>query len=226
MIGIIDYNAGNIRSVEHALTHLGFECRCSPKPADLAAADRVIFPGVGNARYAMEQLNKTGYASFLKDRAAQGTPILGICLGSQIIFDFSEEGDVDCLGLVKGKIRHLSAVYTEKNSEHRERFKIPHMGWNDLHHARQVPCGLFAGVDGGASFYFVHSYVICPDDPSVVVATADYGVPVPAVIQKGTLFALQFHPEKSGIPGLQILRNFASLSAERLTAGRTGGAPC
>jgi glutamine amidotransferase len=222
MIGIIDYNAGNIRSVEHALTYLGFEYRCSKNPADLACADRVIFPGVGDARYAMEQLEKTGYASFLKDCAAQGTPILGICLGSQIIFDFSEEGDVDCLGLVKGKIRHLSSVY-------RERFKIPHMGWNDLQGIEKGPgirSVLFEGVDENASFYFVHSYVICPDDYSVVVATAEYGVAIPAVIQKDNIFALQFHPEKSGEPGLQILRNFASLPAEQLATGRKRGVSC
>jgi glutamine amidotransferase len=218
MIGIIDYNAGNIRSVEHALSHLGFEYRCSKNPGDLAQADRVIFPGVGDARYAMGQLEKTGYASFLKDCAARGVPVLGICLGSQIIFDFSEEGDADCLGLVKGKIRHLSAVYQERNIP--RSFKIPHMGWNDLRGAGEggrIRSVLFDGVDRAASFYFVHSYVICPEDPQVVAAVADYGVPVPAVIQSGPIFALQFHPEKSGEPGLQILRNFAGLPAECLT---------
>jgi glutamine amidotransferase len=212
MIGIIDYNAGNIRSVEHALNHLGFACVRSKDPRDLANADRVIFPGDGDARYAMGQLEQTGYASFLKDCAASEKPILGICVGAQIIFDYSEEGDVECLGLVRGKIRHLSAVWKETDfatdAAKSGKLKVPHMGWNDLRMiGKSSP--LFAGIDGGASYYFVHSYIICPKEKDVVVAVADYGVPVPAVIQKGSIYALQFHPEKSGPAGLQILKNFA-----------------
>jgi glutamine amidotransferase len=210
MIGIIDYNAGNIRSVEHALNYLGFANIRSKDPHDLANADRVIFPGDGDALYAMGQLEQTGYASFLKDCASSGKPILGICVGAQIIFDFSEEGDVECLGLVRGTIRHLPAG----------KLKVPHMGWNDLRVVGN-PSPLFAGIDGGASYYFVHSYMICTEDPSVVVAVADYGVPVPAVIQKGNIHALQFHPEKSGPAGLQILKNFASNILDS-----QAGAPC
>jgi glutamine amidotransferase len=203
MIGIIDYNAGNIRSVEHALNYLGFDNIRSKDPRDLANTDRVIFPGDGDALYAMGQLEQTGYASFLKDCAASGKPILGICVGAQIIFDFSEEGDVECLGLVRGAIRHLPEG----------KLKVPHMGWNDLRVVGR-PSPLFEGIDMGASYYFVHSYMICPTEKDVVVAVADYGVPVPAVIQKGSIHALQFHPEKSGPAGLQILKNFASTILE------------
>jgi glutamine amidotransferase len=222
MIGIIDYNAGNIRSVEHALDHLGFESVRSKDPRDLVNADRVIFPGDGDARYAMGQLEQTGYASFLKDCAASGKPILGICVGAQIIFDFSEEGDVECLGLVRGKIRRLPEG----------KLKVPHMGWNNLRvpsakantvNQGGIPSALFEGIDGAASYYFVHSYMICPKESDVIVAVADYGVPVPAVIQKAGIHAMQFHPEKSGPAGLQILKNFASLSVETLCKG---GAAC
>jgi glutamine amidotransferase len=208
MIGIIDYNAGNIRSVEHALDYLGFESVRSKDPRDLKSCDRVIFPGDGDARYAMGQLEQTGYASFLKDCAASGKPILGICVGAQIIFDFSEEGDVECLGLVPGTIRRLPEG----------KLKVPHMGWNDIHapgvklgekNNSRIPSPLFEGIDKDVSYYFVHSYMIMPEAPDVVIAVADYGVPVPAVIQKGNIHAMQFHPEKSGPAGLQILKNFA-----------------
>jgi glutamine amidotransferase len=239
MIGIIDYNAGNIRSVEHALCHLGIENVRSDDPRDLTACDRVIFPGDGDAFYAMGQLEATGYASFLKDRAASGAPILGICVGAQIIFDYSEEGDVECLGLVHGKIRRLPAVWSETASATPEaksgRLKVPHMGWNDIHgpaaekNNGEILSSLFMGIGGGTSYYFVHSYMICPAVPKVpkdnevlndvVRAVADYGVSVPAVIQTGSIHALQFHPEKSGPAGLQILKNFATLSVETLGQG-------
>ena len=206
MIGIVDYNAGNITSVERALNSLGIEFILSKKPQDLANCDKLIFPGVGDAAYAMEQLKLTGFDNFLKEWAAAGKPILGICLGSQIIFDWSEEGDTQCLGLVKGKIKHFFNI---DNSLKQKGIKVPHMGWNNLE--RKVSdCSILKNVPENADFYFVHSYVICPDDSKVVAATADYGINVPAVIQSGNIYACQFHPEKSGKPGLKILENFCN----------------
>lgn len=201
MIGIVDYNAGNITSVERALTYLGVDYVRSKNPADLVACEKLIFPGVGDAAYAMEQLAATGFDAFLKKWALDGKPLMGICLGSQIIFDSSEEGNVNCLGLIPGDIRHFD------NLPKKETLKIPHMGWNNLER-KNGSSKLLEGVPENADFYFVHSYVICPRDNDVVKATASYMVEVPAVVQKDNVVACQFHPEKSGEPGLKILKNF------------------
>ena len=207
MIGIVDYNAGNITSVERALKKLGIDFILSKKPEDLRDCDRLIFPGVGDAAYAMVQLKETGFDAFLKDAVAAGKPLLGICLGSQIIFEHSEEGDVKCLGLVKGSIKHFDSLDKSLISKG---YKIPHMGWNNLEQ-QNGGCPLLEGVPAEADFYFVHSYVICPEDATVIKAVADYGVKVPSVIQSGNVFACQFHPEKSGEAGLRILKNFGDL---------------
>lgn len=204
MIGIVDYNAGNITSVERALKSLGIEYLLSKNPSDLKDCEKLIFPGVGDAAYAMVQLKETGFDVFLKNWAAAEKPLLGICLGSQIIFDFSEEGNTDCLGLIKGKIRHFDNLLSEEDKKVN---KIPHMGWNNLTR-KNNGCFIFDNVPESSDFYFVHSYVICPEDDSVIKAYADYGIQVPAVVQSGSVVACQFHPEKSGEPGLQILKNF------------------
>lgn len=201
MIGIVDYNAGNITSVERALTYLGVDYVLSKSPKDLASCEKLIFPGVGDAAYAMEQLAATGFDAFLKKWAADGKPLMGICLGSQIIFDFSEEGNVKCLGLIPGKICHFD------NLPKNETLKIPHMGWNNLQR-KNGSSVILEGVPENSDFYFVHSYVICPEDQNVVKATASYMVDVPSVVQKDNVVACQFHPEKSGEPGLKILKNF------------------
>ena len=207
MIGIIDYNAGNITSVQRSLTHLGMDFILSKSPADLDKCDKLIFPGVGDATFAMKQLKETGFDSFIKEKTAANLPLLGICLGSQIIFEFSEEGNSSCLGLIPGKIRHFYSIApTLQNKE----LKVPHMGWNNLEFTNGE-CPILKDIPQRADFYFVHSYVICPEDKSVIKACADYGIKVPAVIQKGNIFACQFHPEKSGAVGLQILKNFANL---------------
>lgn len=207
MIGIIDYNAGNITSVQRSLTHLGMDFILSKSPADLDKCDKLIFPGVGDATFAMKQLKETGFDSFIKEKTAANLPLLGICLGSQIIFEFSEEGNSSCLGLIPGKIRHFYSIDpTLQNKE----FKVPHMGWNNLEFTNGE-CPILKDIPQRADFYFVHSYVICPEDKSVIKACADYGIKVPSVIQKGNIFACQFHPEKSGAVGLQILKNFANL---------------
>lgn len=228
MVGIVDYNAGNIKSVERALGFLKAEYVLSKNPADLEKCDRLIFPGVGEAKYAMEQLKLTGFDSFLRDWAKASKPLMGICLGSQIIFEHSEEGDVDCLGLLKGNIRHFESVWkkipvsehgNDKISEHghgkvlslsglpRQSLKVPHMGWNNLEYA-SGSSPLFAGVDAKSDFYFVHSYLIQPSDQSIVKAWADYGCKVPACVSQGSITAFQFHPEKSGRAGLKILENY------------------
>ena len=185
MIGIVDYNAGNIKSVERSLVALGIEYKISKNPSDLSDVDRVIFPGVGEAAFAMDQLQKSGFDSFLKDFAASGKPLLGICLGSQVIFDYSEEGDTQCLGLVKGSVKHFASVLpeTEKN------LKIPHMGWSSVDFVKNLP--IFDGIPNHSDFYFVHSYLIQPENPDVVTGYADYGVKVPAVIHSGNIYAMQ-----------------------------------
>lgn len=207
MIGIVDYNAGNITSVERALKSLNIEYILSKKPEDLKNCEKLIFPGVGDAAYAMEQLKITGFENFLKQWVSENKPLLGICLGSQIIFDWSEEGNTNCLGLVKGKIKYF---YTINSDLKNQGIKVPQIGWNNLEHKNGV-CPILKDVPENADFYFVHSYVICPDDDSVIKASADYGIKVPAVIQSGNIFACQFHPEKSGEHGLKILKNFCTL---------------
>ena len=206
MIGIIDYNAGNITSVERALKNLNIDFLMSKNPQELENCDKLIFPGVGDATYAMQQLAKLGFDKFILSQIKKNIPLLGICLGSQIIFDFSEEGNTKCLGLIGGKINHLYSI--DKSLESKG-FKVPHMGWNNLEIKKECP--ILKHIPKNADFYFVHSYVICPDDSDVVAATADYGIKIPAVIQKDNIFACQFHPEKSGEPGLQILKNFCNL---------------
>lgn len=204
MIGIIDYNAGNITSVERALKSLNIEYILSKNPEDLENCSKLIFPGVGDAAYAMDQLKKNGFDKFIIRKVKENIPLLGICLGSQIIFDWSSEGDTKCLGLIKGKIQHFNTLSPDMINKG---FKVPHMGWNNLN---MKDCPILKDVPSSSDFYFVHSYVICPEDDSVIKATADYSIKVPAVIQSGNVFACQFHPEKSGKPGLKILENFCN----------------
>ena len=217
MIGIVDYNAGNIKSVERALDFLGAKYILSKNPADLAKVDRVIFPGDGEAAYAMRELVLSGYDKFLRDWAQAKKPLLGICIGAQIIFDKSEEGGsfqngertyTKCLGLVPGTIRHFAGLWRERDIAPQDNSrKVPHMGWNDV--SFSGTCPILKGVPDSSDFYFVHSYVIQPQDPAVIKGFANYGTIVPAIIQSGNIFACQFHPEKSGKAGLQIIKNFA-----------------
>ncbi|MCR5285773.1 MAG: imidazole glycerol phosphate synthase subunit HisH [Treponema sp.] len=205
MIGIVDYNAGNITSVQRALNFLGIENILSKNPCELEKCSKLIFPGVGDAAYAMKELKASGFDTFLKDWNKENKGILGICLGSQIIFELSEEGNTPCLGLVEGSIKHF---YTIDSSLKEKEIKVPHMGWNNLDF--DPACPILKDIRKDANFYFVHSYVICPKDSSVIKASADYGIKVPSVIQKGNLYACQFHPEKSGKDGLKILENYCN----------------
>lgn len=209
MTGIVDYNAGNITSVERALKFLNAPYVLSKNPSDLENCSRILFPGVGDAAYAMDQLKKTGFDRFLKEWADSGKKLAGICLGSQIIFDYSEEGNVECLGIIPGRIRHFKELWKEAGVNGEESLKCPHMGWSDLKYTNGGS-SLFDKIPEHSDFYFVHSYVICPEDKSVIKATADYGIEVPACVEKNNVTVFQFHPEKSGEKGIQILRNFVS----------------
>lgn len=211
MVGIVDYNAGNIKSVERALDFLGASYVRSKNPAELKNTDKIIFPGDGDATYAMKQLRELGLDVFLRESADYGIPILGICIGAQIIFDSSEEGNTECLGLIPGAIQHFSNLQSEQiaNTEI-SALKIPHMGWNNVRYENGA-CAILDGVPENSDFYFVHSYVIQPKEKSVVKGFAEYGVKVPAVVQSENIFACQFHPEKSGEAGLRILRNFLEI---------------
>ncbi len=201
MIAIIDYDAGNIRSVENALQYLGAETLVTRERDRILAADQVILPGVGAFGDAMKKLHTYGLIDVIHTVAERGTPFLGICLGLQLLFEESEEsGGVPGLGLLAGKIVRIPDA---------PGLKIPHIGWNSLHLEGQGR--LFAGVPEGAYVYFVHSYYLKARDLSIVKATTEYGAPIHASVEKGNLFACQFHPEKSSGAGMQILKNFIAL---------------
>jgi glutamine amidotransferase len=200
MIYIIDYKAGNTTSVQRALAHLGVESRITPDPDIIRRAERVIFPGVGQAESAMAVLRERALDAALRDAFSRGTPILGICLGAQVVLTRSEEGDTRCLDLIPG--------VTVRFAPADPALKIPHMGWNRIRKLRDHP--LLAGIRAEEEFYFVHSYYPQPENPAGVVAECEYGVPFPAAIGCANLFAVQFHPEKSGAPGLRLLSNFAA----------------
>jgi imidazole glycerol-phosphate synthase subunit HisH len=208
VIAIVDYGMGNLRSVEKALQKLGHHAAVTASPADIHAADRVILPGVGAFGAAMANLSqpRAGDASLLdavREAARSGRPFLGICLGMQLLLSESEElGVYRGLDLVPGRVARFSANGSGP-------LKVPHMGWNALRQERESP--LLRGIPDGAMVYFVHYYLCRPEDPESVVATADHGGPFCAVLQRGSVFATQFHPEKSGDVGLRMLDNFARL---------------
>lgn len=202
MIAIIDYDAGNIKSVEKALAYLGEEAVVTRDYDTILNADGVILPGVGAFGDAMEKLHAYGLVDVIHKVAAKGTPFLGICLGLQLLFDSSEESPgVEGLGLLPGKIVKIPA---------QDGLKVPHMGWNSLAYPNQGK--LFAGVQEGSYVYFVHSFYLQAEDPSIVMATTEYGVTVQASVERGNVFACQFHPEKSSDIGMKILTNFIALT--------------
>ena len=205
MIAIIDYDAGNLASVERALRSLGADCAISRDAEFIASAERIILPGVGRAGSGMASLRRLGLDKVLADSVAQGKPFLGICFGTQIIFDYSEEDLTDCLGLMPGKVVRFPLDHKDSAGE---ALKVPHMGWNGMSLKRSHP--VFAGLPPEAEFYFVHSYYLQPADESEIVGTTDYGFDFCSAVAQGSLVAVQFHPEKSGRPGLRILENFIS----------------
>lgn len=204
MIGIIDYDAGNIKSVEKALAYLGEETVVSRDPEVLTKADKVILPGVGSFGEAMENLHKYGLVPVIKDMIKEGTPFLGICLGLQLLFESSEETPgVEGLGILKGRILRIPPSLG---------LKIPHMGWNSLH--LQNNGRLFKDIPEDTHVYFVHSYYLQAEEPEIVKAVTDYSTMIHASVEKDNVFACQFHPEKSSRYGLKILKNFAKLEKE------------
>ena len=199
MIHIVDYKAGNLTSVKRALDHQGILCRIVSSGDELRGAERVVFPGGGHAAAAMATLEERELDIALQEAFAQGTPIRGICLGAQIVLSNSEEGDTPCLDLITGDCPRFQL---EDKS-----LKVPHMGWNEI--AVTQPHPILQDVNEGDEFYFVHSYYPRPCSFGHVFATCEYEVTFPAVIGTKNLFAVQFHPEKSGRVGLTLLRNFA-----------------
>jgi len=199
MITIIDYNAGNIRSVQRACAEVGVQVIVTSDPTAITSAEKIIFPGVGAAPSAMEYLEKTGLDDALKNAFKAGIPILGICVGAQIILESSDEGNRQCLGLVAGK----TVRFRLKD----KLLKIPHMGWNEVTAVQPHP--LLDGIQPGDEFYFVHSYYPQPSDKKNVYAVSSHGGDFCAALGSRNLFAMQFHPEKSGRPGLRLLERFA-----------------
>ena len=201
MIGIIDYDAGNLRSVSKALEALGETPVITRDRELLLKADKVILPGVGSFGDAMEKLNQYGLTEVIQEIAASGKPFLGICLGLQLLFESSEESlGVKGLGLLKGQILRIPDA---------PGLKIPHMGWNSLDITEGAR--LFNGIENGAYVYFVHSYYCKAEDESIVAASAEYSAHIHASVEQDNVFACQFHPEKSGGIGLKILKNFVEL---------------
>ena len=201
MIAIIDYDAGNIKSVEKALQKLGADVVITKDAEEILRADKVILPGVGAFGDAMSNLKKYGLDKVIYQVVEKGTPFLGICLGLQLLFKRSDETPgVDGLGILKGEILRIP----EKDS-----LKIPHMGWNSLHLQNQGR--LFQGLPEQSYVYFVHSYYLKAEDEEIVKATTDYSVNIHASVEKDNVFACQFHPEKSSDVGLKILKNFVEL---------------
>lgn len=214
MIAIIDYDAGNLRSVEKAFAYLGEQAVITRDPEEIRRAERVVLPGVGAFGDAMEKLHRYGLVDVIRETAASGKPFLGICLGLQLLFESSEESPgVEGLGICKGKILRIPD---------KEGLKIPHIGWNSLAYPKEngkemlsenpadetVPGRLFQGIPEGSFVYFVHSYYLKAENPAIVKATTEYSVHIHVSIEQGNVFACQFHPEKSSETGLAILNNF------------------
>lgn len=201
MIAILDYGAGNLLNVEKAFRFIGCDTKVTGKPEDLAAASAAVLPGVGAFGDAMACLQSSGLVVPVLDFISSGRPFLGICLGLQLLFENSEEAPgTPGLGVLKGSICRIPETPGRK---------VPHIGWNSLD--LQNRGGLFQGLEEHPYVYFVHSYYLKAADRGIVSATAEYGVTIDAAVQRGSLFAAQFHPEKSGRAGLQMLRNFAEM---------------
>ena len=203
---VVDYGMGNLRSVVNALEAVGDKrdrVLLTSDPQQLANADRVVFPGQGAAGDCMRAIDEYGLREAIISAAAS-RPFLGICMGMQVLIDFSEENQgTECLGIFAGKVKYFGDGHKDQNGV---RLKVPHMGWNRVTQVKPHP--LWHSIDDGSRFYFVHSYYLEPQDPSLIAGTTDYGIGFASVIAKDNVFALQCHPEKSADCGLQLLRNF------------------
>ena len=201
MLAVIDYDAGNIKSVVNAFKLLGTEALVTRDPQEIMNADHVILPGVGAFGDAMRKLEEYKLTEVIRDVAKSGTPFMGICLGLQLLFDSSDESEgVAGLGILRGKIKRIPDNGT---------LKVPQIGWNSLKYPGEGR--LFKGIDEDSFVYFVHSYYLDAEDKSIVKATTEYGVTIDASVEKDNVFACQFHPEKSAEVGMEILKNFLSI---------------
>jgi glutamine amidotransferase len=201
MIAIIDYQMGNLRSVQKAFESLGTEAVITSDATVLQQADKVVLPGVGAFEDAIKELRNRDLVSPIHDLVASGKPFLGICIGLQLLFDVSYEGgEYEGLGIIAGEVQRFEIA---------PEFKVPHMGWNQVNIEQASP--ILQGIDNSTYFYFVHSYYVVPSDPSVISLTSDYDGTFCAGICRGNLFATQFHPEKSQRAGLKLLQNFAEI---------------
>ena len=204
MIALIDYDAGNLKSVEKALQLIGQQVCVTRDPEEILSADKVILPGVGCFQDAMDNLHRFGLVSVIEKVVERKIPLLGICLGLQLLFERSEESPgIEGLGILKGEVCRIPSA---------PGLKIPHMGWNNLSFPNKGR--LFEGIEENSYVYFVHSYYLKAEDESIVTAMTEYGVSIHASVEKDNIFACQFHPEKSSHVGLQILKNFAAISQE------------
>ena len=201
MIAIIDYGEGNLGSVEKALKHVGCEAQITSSPATLEQADGVVLPGVGAFDDCIKGLEKSGLVEPIKQIIAGGKPFLGICLGLQVLFASSEEGEKAGLGVLTGRVVRFS-----------HDLKIPQIGWNQITRVRDAPH--LQGTESGSWVYFVHSYYVEPEDQSIIATTTDYGIEFCSSVWRDNLFACQFHPEKSQAAGLKILDNFRKAADE------------
>jgi len=200
MIAIVDYGAGNLRSVTNAIARLGYQPLVTASASDVARAQAVILPGVGAAGDTMENLRRLGLVDVINQFIADDRPFFGVCIGLQVLFSGTEEGGwQECLGVIPGRVKRLPAG-----------LKIPHMGWNQVKQRLSHP--IFEGVPDGANFYFVHSYYGEPEDSSLIAGETEYGLPFASVVVRGNLVATQFHPEKSGEFGLKLYQNFIKLA--------------
>jgi len=201
MIAIIDYEMGNLRSVQKALERVGHAATITSDPTVLADAKKIVLPGVGAFRDAIAALQERKLVEPIRAAIDAGKPFLGICLGLQLLFDRSyEDGDYEGLGILPGDVVRFKVP---------AEYKVPHMGWNQVRFRAQPP--IFTGVDEGEHFYFVHSYYVAPKDASVIATETEYPTPFCSSIWRDNLFAVQFHPEKSQASGLRVLKNFAEL---------------
>ena len=198
MIGIIDYGLGNLTSVKNALDKLGIPNFISDDPAKLKDSKGLILPGVGAAGAGMQNLKEKGLDQYLTGEIKNGKPFLGTCLGMQLLFDYSEEGGTKCLGIVPGKVKKFTGS-----------LKVPQMGWNNV--ASIKDSNILKGIQDQSYFYFVNSFYCQPEEKEVIAGTTDYGITFASVIEKDNIFATQFHSEKSGEIGLQLLKNFSEV---------------
>ena len=223
-IVVIDYGMGNLRSVAKAVEHVAgdAEVLVTDDPAAIRAADRVVFPGQGAARDCMRAIGEHRLNQAIRDAAAS-RPFLGICMGMQVLFEHSEEGDTACLGILPGSVQRFP--HAAMHDDRGEKLKVPHMGWNNVHQA--MPHPLWTGIEEGERFYFVHSYFVQPTTPEVIAGFSHYPFPFTCAVASGNIFAVQFHPEKSQNAGLTLLGNFVTWNpGESDTACDMSGAAC